>query len=160
MWLLEEHRRQLEEMIKNCVDQLYNNDMDLIARGGMEQSILFRFALYLNDYRKEIEWLKDFQLDVEYNKNGVSSKRLPRRPNGVRPDLIIHSRGNNDANILVIEIKGWWNYEPREDDIIKLEDFTHQDGEYKYGLGVFLDFGKTNCKLEYFINGEKANACR
>jgi hypothetical protein len=121
----------------------------------MEQSILFRFGVYLNDCVRENEWLKEFHLDVEYSKNGVDLKRLRRRPNGVRPDLIIHGRGNNDNNILVVEIKCWGNTLSREGDRIKLEDFTAQQGEYKYGLGAFLDFGETKCETEYFINGNK-----
>ena len=155
MRLSQEQERQLKGMVESCVEQLYHNDSTLITRGGMEQSALFRFAVYLETFKREIEWLRDLQLDIEYNKNGLDSKRLPRRPNGVRPDLIIHSRGNNDTNVLVIEIKGWWNNEARENDRVKLEDFTHQEGEYKYGLGVFLDLNETECEPEYYINGNR-----
>lgn len=142
--------KQLQVVISNCLESLYQMDSTLITRGGMEQSASFRFAIYLNEAIKEIDWLNGLQLDIEYNKNGLNPKRTPRRPKGVRPDLIIHSRGNNDANILVVEIKGWWNDEPREFDRIKLEDFTHQDGEYKYGLGVFLELERDSCEPQYF----------
>jgi hypothetical protein len=43
------------------------------------------------------------------------------------------------------------NNEDRIFDQIKLEDFTHQDGEYKYGLGVFLDF-KGKCPIILYVN--------
>ena len=141
---------QLQGIITNSLEILYQNDLNLIARGGMEQSVSFRIAIYLNDAIREIDWLNDLQLDIEYNKNGLNPKRTPRRPNGVRPDLIIHSRSNNDANTLIVEIKGWWNDETREVDRIKLEDFTHQEGEYKYGLGVFLELERNGCEPQYY----------
>jgi len=149
MILSDEQIQQIQGVITNCIDQLYLNDAALINRRGMERSASFRFAVYLHDSINEIEWLNGLQVDIEYNKNGLIPKRIPRRPNGVRPDLIIHSRGNNDANMLVVEIKGWWNNKPRENDRIKLEDFTSEDGEYKYGLGVFLDLGRIVCVPEY-----------
>lgn len=150
MILTQAQIEQLQRIITNCVELLYQNDSALITRGGMEQSVSFRFAILLNEAIKEIDWLNGLRLDIEYNKNGINPKRTPRRQNGVRPDLIIHSRGDNDANILVIEIKGWWNNESREVDRIKLEDFTHQDGEYKYGLGTFLELTKNGCIPQYF----------
>ena len=142
--------KQLKGIISDSLEVLYQNDSTLITRGGMEQSASFRLAIYINEAIKKIDWLNGLQLDIEYNKNGLNQKRTTRRPQGVRPDLIIHSRGNNDANILVIEIKGWWNVEPRAVDRIKLEDFTHQNGEYKYGLGVFLELTKNDCTPQYF----------
>ena len=103
------------------------------------------------------EWLRTLRVDVEYNKNGIDTKRTLRRPNGVRPDVIIHARGHNQLNVLVVEIKGWWNGQPREDDIIKLEDLTNQQEEYKYGLGVFLDLGKNGCAPLYFRSGHQVD---
>lgn len=152
MILSQQQIEQLQGIITNSLENLYRIDSNLIERGGMEQSVAFRFAIYLNDFIREIDWLNELQLDIEYNKNGLNPKRTPRRPNGVRPDLIIHSRGDNDANTLIVEIKGWWNGESREVDRIKLEDFTHQDGEYKYGLGVFLELGRDNCEPQYYRN--------
>lgn len=151
MILSPEQINELKGIVENCINILYQKDSSLITRGGMEQSASFRFAIYLSESINKIEWLKRLQLDIEYNKNGLNPKRTPRRPNGVRPDLIIHQRGDNTANILVVEIKGWWNDESREIDRIKLEDFTHQDGEYKYGLGVFLELEKNGCIPKYFL---------
>lgn len=153
MTLTHEQIQQFKEIIDKCIQLLYQHDNNLIQRRGMERSISFRLALYLNDAIGGIEWLQGLNLDMEYNKNRVNPKRTPRRPKGVQPDLIIHKRGNNDANNLVVEIKGWWNDEPRSIDRIKLEDFTHQEGEYRYGLGVFLDINKQGCQTIYYIDG-------
>ncbi len=152
MILNDDQTVQLRRVVESCIQNLYQNDIDLIQRGGMEQAVAFRFGTYLLNQCQEIDWLRGYDFDMEYNKNGTRPKRTPRRPNGVRPDLIIHTRNSNETNILVVEIKGWWNLEPREVDRTKLEDFTHQEGEYKYGLGVFLDLGKTECVPEYYRN--------
>lgn len=141
---------QLTEIIQSSLDDLYQNDIEIITRGGMEQAVSFRFGLYLFGKCHKIEWLRHYDFDMEYNKNGLHAKRTARRKNGVRPDLIVHNRGSNETNILIVEIKGWWNNERRENDNIKIEDFVHQDGEYKYGLGAFLDLGKAGCTPEYF----------
>ena len=142
----------IKNIIKSCINQTYTNDIDLILNGGMEQSVSFRFALYLNDAIKNIDYLKDLSIDIEYNKNGSIPKRTPRRLKGSRPDIIIHKRGDNTKNILVFELKGWWNKSSRKKDRIKLEDFTNQEGEYKYNLGVLIDLNKSNSTLEYYIN--------
>lgn len=152
MLLAVEQINKLKEIIQISLNNLYQNDIEIIQRGGMEQAVSFRFGTYLLAQCQQIEWLRHFDFDMEYNKNGINPKRTPRRPNGVRPDLIIHKRNSNDTNILIVEIKGWWNNEDRENDEIKIEDFIHQEGEYKYGLGVFLDLNRTECNPKYFKN--------
>jgi len=151
MRLTIEQIAQLREIIQISLDNLYQNDAELIHRGGMEQSVSFCFGTYLLEQCQQIEWLRHSDFDMEYNKNGLQAKRIPRRPNGVRPDLVVHTRNSNDYNILVVEIKGWWNKKSRENDRVKLEDFVHQNGEYKYGYGVFLDLNRRGCEPEYFI---------
>jgi len=143
---------QIDELVKVVeisLSNLYQNDLEIINRGGMEQAVSFRFGIYLLGECQQIDWLRDFDFDMEYNKNGNSPKKTPRRPRGTRPDLIIHTRNCNLSNILIVEIKGWWNLEDRNIDRIKLEDFTNQQGEYSYGLGVFLDLYKDGCEPHY-----------
>jgi hypothetical protein len=150
MILIPDQITQLKEIIQISLDNLYKNDFTLIEKGGMEQAVSFRYGMYLYGQCQQIEWLRHSDFDMEYNKNGLRPKRTPRRPNGVRPDLIVHTRNSNENNILIIEIKGWWNAELRENDRIKLEDFVHQEGGYKYGYGAFLDLTLEGCTPEYF----------
>lgn len=154
MILTEEQCNDLKRIVSESVTRLYTEDRTLIERRGMEQSAAFRFALYLNEAFLTLNSIdrSELHLDIEYNKNGLSPKRTLRRLNGTRPDLIIHKRDSNEFNLLIVEIKGAWNRQPREDDIIKLEDFTNQEGEYKYGLGVFLELKPNNCTPVYYRN--------
>jgi len=150
MQLSDEHIGIIRNTINAVMQKVYNSDIDLIERGGMERSLAFRFGLYFADAISEIDFLNHLTIDLEYNKNGVQPKRTPRRPNGVVPDFLLHSRGNNDENCLVVEFKGWWNNEPRDNDIIKLEDFVSQEGEYSYSLGTLIEFLQEEYRIEEF----------
>ena len=148
---------ELKGLLNEGLNKLYKDDIGLISRGGMEQSISFRYAIYLNDLFKKVCWLKELDLDIEYGKNGGEAKSTPRKPKGTRPDIILHKREFNCSNILVIELKGWWNKTSRKNDIIKLEDFTHNDYGYKFRLGVLLDLRETSCEPKYYVNGSEFN---
>lgn len=162
MQLIPEQTQDLKNLLINCLNLLYEDDIRLVQRRGLERSITFRLGLYINDAIKNVEWINEInhrlaetneslKIDVEYNKNGLNSKNTPRRPNGTQPDIILHRREQNDLNILVIEMKGWWDNRDRQIDRDKIEDFTCQDGEYRYGLGVFLELEQNGYAVpEYF----------
>lgn len=85
-------------------------------------------------------------VDVNYNRHGQDIKfvRLPppcrnwQNPRRrVLPDVVVHQRGNDSRNLLVIEIKKSTNSEPRECDIAKLRCFREQ---LHYRFGLFLEF--------------------
>lgn len=131
----------LEKLIERALDQLYQEDSYLIKNGVHERSIVFRFAHYLQDLMDESNELKEFDLDLEYNKNGRFAKRIPDRIRGVFPDLIIHKRGTNDGNLLIVEFKTWWDPDTRKDKK-KLLQFVDSNGEYKYVGGKSIVFGQ------------------
>lgn len=134
---------------------LYVNDKYLICNGAIseegrdaghhvgERAIVFRFAHYLQNLINEDSILKYYNLDCEYNRNGAGCKSLPDFPNGVFPDLIIHKRGSNDDNLLVMEFKTYWNNN-RMDDKKKIEQLMNPAGKYryKYGASVLIDLDK------------------
>lgn len=164
MQLTPEQIQDTKNLINNCLKLLYTDDINLIQAGGLERSITFRLALYIYEAIENVEWINEInqelsvtneslKIDVEYNKRGLGTKRTPRQPLGAHPDIILHRRENDERNILVVEIKGWWDRRDRQRDINKLEDLTHQNGEYKYGLGVFLELGKNGyAEPVYFHN--------
>lgn len=90
------------------------------------------------------EQFPDHRVDAEYNRVGIdgSAKRLNLPPecggeNGrVFPDIIVHHRGINDENLLVVEIKLTTNRQPRQCDMIKLEGYRDQ---LHYQVGAFLE---------------------
>ena len=94
---------ELKENIEEAFEEMYNKDSELITKSRVcERCLMFRFALHL--YSKLPD---DFDLDCEYNKHGVDPKESMH--NGTRtlisPDIIIHKRGNDNHNYVMIELK-------------------------------------------------------
>jgi len=106
------------------------------------------------------ELFPDHRVDAEYNRVGFEGdpKRLNLPPecggeNGrVFPDIIVHHRGINDENLLVVEIKLTTNRQPRHCDMIKLVGFRDQ---LHYQVGAFLElpagkhFGKKDVLIQW-----------
>lgn len=160
---MEEKLKVLDGLVNQALDMLYERDMHLImnravnSRGKDEQhhvgerSIVFRFAHYLQNLMDETGEFKEFTLDCEYNRNGAECKSLPSFPNGTYPDLIIHKRGSNDFNLLVMEFKTHWNRDTA-DDKRKLREFTFPLGKYKFhrGYSVVIERERANIRLVQF----------
>lgn len=146
---------ELEKMVGIALDELYTKDKYLITHEPVdlsvscdghvsERSIVARFAIYLQMQLYENNGLKDYNLDVEYNRNMDRPKGLPKtawRDNGAYPDLIIHKRGNNSGNILVVEFKTHWNREKEgiTADINKLQAFMKAPYFYENALFVMFN---------------------
>ena len=141
-------KEQVETLIKSALDQLYRKDQYLIdnrpyrreTNGNHhvgERSIVFRLAHYMQIIMDNSPAFENYVLDCEYNRNGVHAKTLPSFPNGVFPDVIIHNRGNNDSNLLIMEVKTYWNTNNTQD-ITKIREFLDTRGEYHFAFGVSL----------------------
>jgi hypothetical protein len=155
---------ELKEIINEALEWLYDEDILLIQNRAHERSIAFRFGLYFDSLISDSSFGEDEELttDFDYNRNGNNVKNMEgfNERHGIFPDIILHHRGFNDKNVLVIEIKGTWNNGniARKGDFQKLEGFTHPiNNDYQYGLGAFVDLFPTleECRITYFLNGEQ-----
>jgi hypothetical protein len=54
----------------------------------------------------------------------------------IAPDIIVHRRGDDDLNVLVVELKKDSNPEIPEYDQLKLQCFTGKPPGYRYILGA------------------------
>ncbi len=152
--LLEQNN--LKNFLEESIKEFYDKDSLLSERKGMEQACVFRIGLYLQERLKKAK-ISDVVVDCEYNKNGDHPKKTLMFLEGVRPDLLIHKRGDNTKNLLVVEFKGWWNRAKNRDED-KLKSLTSSKDVYHYLLGAFVRLGKENIQeLEYYANGEKLN---
>jgi hypothetical protein len=165
MNLKEEQIIELKTIVNRAIGSLYRYDISLMERQANERSIAFRFGLYFNETLRASSFAEDpdLTIDFDYNRNLDNVKNMHgfNDTHGVYPDIILHHRGFNDKNVVVIEFKGSWNRKrrARRDDFRKLIEFTHQDrNDYQYGLGVFVDLGYDldGCSFTYFLNGEVA----
>ncbi|MCR8655843.1 hypothetical protein [Paenibacillus endoradicis] len=163
----------MENNIKNKVERVIakisNRDHYLLKNDLNERTIAHKFATYLQ------EEFNDYDVDCEYNKkvdedNGskniyilkVECEKLRKKTRNeilindeeyskfsIYPDIIVHHRGNNDNNLLIIEIKKSTNAIDRKFDYKKLQCYTDKSPynklHYKYGL--FIEFKTGNLEL-------------
>lgn len=153
------HDKLIKEKLDICIERackdLYLNDYYLIVNGDhgedhvTERSIVFRLGIYLDKYLSKYKSLNKYHLDSEYNRSMNDLKRVAFRPDGCSPDLIIHRRGSNNYNLLIIECKGWWSQRNKiKEDQIKIQDFIN-DKEFNYKFGLQIIFKKDGVKLEW-----------
>ena len=106
--------KSLEEflkVLKLALDMLYYKDQYLVNHKSeqhvkddehvSELSISHKLGHYL------ALLITEYDVDCEYNRNKDDKKYMGE--SRIRPDIIIHKRGSNENNFVVIEIKPWWN---------------------------------------------------
>lgn len=132
----------IERIINKSLDLLYSKDEELFINELCERSIANKFGLYFYQIMQE-DICSDYDIDMEYNRHKAGKKTLPDWPKGAYPDLIVHRRGYDTDNLLVIEFKKWDSSKKDiEDDITKLEEFVDCQGEYSYKYGASIIFAK------------------
>ena len=106
-----------------------------------ERSIVFRFAHYLQNRLYYDPFFRSFNLDCEYNRNMDHAKHLESIRSNVYPDVILHMRGSNDNNLMVMEFKGYWSND-RIHDIEKIKAFTGSVEPYHFHIGYTILLGR------------------
>ena len=82
-------------------------------------------------------------------------------PLNIYPDIIIHKRGTNKLNILIIELIKSTNNDAKsiQLDKLKLQAYTNQRLKYRLGayinLSVGDNFDRSKTKIEYYKDGNK-----
>lgn len=131
------------EQVINALQLFIDNDRHLLEVDANERSLTHRIGMYLQDQ------FPDYDVDCEYNRNIHIPKRVhpieyhPDAQNKeklVLPDIIVHKRGNNDHNLLIIEFKKTTfvpdcTYIPDRDKL----DMCMRDLMYKHALFVELE---------------------
>jgi hypothetical protein len=139
--LLFPDRQEVERCIEAALKDLRDRDFFLFIANVNERSITHRLAMYLQQY------LPDWDVDCEYNRDRHNRKEMDIRSRGdapdddtdartVFPDIIVHLRGTTD-NLLVIEVKKSTSAEGADFDVYKLQEFRRQLG-YRHAL--FIEF--------------------
>lgn len=138
-----EETKILERYIKEAMETLYEKDEILFQEEISERCLVYNFARYLENILKETEY-KDLNIDLEYNRNCGKMKSI-RGQKITYPDIIVHERGNNNKNTIVIEFKKWNNnkIEDIEKDRKKLQGFKY---EYGYKLSMLIILHKQSAK--------------
>lgn len=129
------NKRELNARLEHALDALFSGDLDLMVKGVAERCIAARLAHHL------CAEFPDRNVDVEYNRHRADPKRL--RLGGenlhswslVTPDIVVHSRGSDDNNLLVVEVK---KADDRRDHSRDRRRITRFHRAYNYRFGLFL----------------------
>jgi hypothetical protein len=129
-----------------ALQEVLKSDRHLLETDGGERSIAARLAMYL---QKEFP---EYKVDADYNRDGKVPKRLtlPAECKGYRneddqslavPDVIVHFRGTEGPNLLVLELKKTTNPDKGHCDRLRLQAFREQLG-YQYGALIICETRK------------------
>lgn len=160
---------KIVEKIKIVLDKLYSEEPSLFYRNNgratCERSLVFRFALYLQEYFSE------YFVDCDYNSsfwqyyNGVNllsgenSAKYIKNPDGSFTsrfiDIIVHKRtASQSNNFICLEIKKW-NAGKTSKDINNLEVLTGNEFNYKAGFHIVLGKTLEQTKIRIFQRGRE-----
>jgi len=135
-----------QEDIRNRIEiaytELIEKDQYLLEVDANERSITHRLAIYLE------ELFPKYDVDCEYNRNGIDPKKLNRlkKPiysddtfgTTVYPDVIIHHRGKKE-NLIVIEAKKTTSGDNSDKEKLRI---YKKELLYKFAYFVRLPVGK------------------
>jgi len=134
-------KNEILRKVRNALKDFFQEEQSLLDVNASERSISHKFAEYLQ------KQFHNLDVDCEYNRHGSDIKRLkyylPKQTEvdkleakTIFPDIVVHKRGNDKNNTVVIEIKKSNSGQDHTADIQKLKAFT--GSQYKYKLGIFL----------------------
>ncbi len=154
---------KIKKHIESALKKFGKRDKKLLEYSVDEYAYPHHIANYLEPCFSEF----GYHVDCEYNKVGKTGevkkgadapqnvKNVPpqKKPKGLRPDIIVHERGNKTGNnLLVIEIKKQQaKNRDKEKDREKLRKFTQADGQLRYKYGLFLT---VSIKSPFQVQGE------
>ncbi len=132
-----------------ALSNFITNEKFLLQNNLNERTLTAKLSCYIQNS------FPDFDVDCEYNRmtdgKKYDTKKLDYNPsklrtrnndpNPVLPDIIIHKRGDNSQNFVVIEAKKYSNTDnnSRKTDFDKLKAFTDKD-KLNYQFGFFIEF--------------------
>lgn len=136
---------EIGQQVISAILKFISIDSYLLEVNANERSMTHRIGMYLQTE------FPDFHVDCEFNRDGHDPKELyigteetnvyDDNAMTVYPDIIIHKRGNNAENLLVIEFKKSSSWVDKEKDMIKLRAYKT---DLNYSHALFIELGTTN----------------
>jgi len=152
-------KEELERIVCACLEKLRKQDKFLLDININERTLTHKLAEYLQQNFSE------FDVDCEYNRLEKSKKELELPSDRINwndteaktvfPDIIIHKRGTQEKNILIIEVKKSNSSTDGAFDQNKLMSFTIEPINYEFGLFLKIDMAASDDKLVWYSNGIK-----
>jgi len=99
-------KTEIIEKLRSAIRTLFNQDAFLLEHNANERAVSHKLAEYLQ------QQFPDYNVDCEYNRDGSDIKKLDgirecesNKTDRVLPDILVHIRGHDEDNLIVIEIK-------------------------------------------------------
>jgi hypothetical protein len=132
----------MKQEVLDALRLLYENDAFLLEADVHERTIASALQGYLAQY------FPHHHVDVEYNRHGLDAKAV-NLPEGCRgggeklifPDVIVHQRGHDNENLLVVQLKKTTNNQSRFCDRAIIEAMK-REFHYRQGLWLELPAGR------------------
>jgi len=122
----------LESLVKVVLEHGYqaseNNNRDI-----SERALVHRLAYHL----EVSDFFNGYHIDCEYNRQGDDIKR-GADGNIFIPDIVIHVRGNDKNNLIMIEAKKF--NDPEEEINMAKKKLKDRSDEYGYQYAFFVTF--------------------
>ena len=139
---------KLENFLQNKNNSPHNN----ISNDKLSLDVEYSKTFNVNK-NKSIVKTCDQNSDSNSCENCILKNDICDGEKYFRPDIILHQRGNNSENILIIECKKAQTIKGKKViyDFKKLKAFTCENGNFKYKIGVSIVFNNKHPILTYFF---------
>ncbi|MBI2120699.1 MAG: hypothetical protein HYT94_03705 [Parcubacteria group bacterium] len=148
-------KEKIQEILDTAKKQFLAREEPLLVSDANERSITHKFAEYLQTIVRA-----DWNVDCEYNRSGNNPKKIEEierivgertttsetKTRTVCPDIIVHKRGVDGPNLLVIEAKKDATPQEHQEDVKKLKLIRKQ---YNYDFSVFINFKTKTREIEW-----------
>jgi hypothetical protein len=148
-----------DQIVIEAINLFHQSDKDLLNINDSniklhEVAISHRIAVYVEQILQDLIRSEKMSVDLEYNKHGVNAKILSNGQE-FRPDIVVHKRGCDKNNFIVIEIKK--NKHSNQDKaaaINKVKEATkpknpNEPNTFGYQFGFVIEATKTELKIIY-----------
>jgi hypothetical protein len=133
---------EIRSAVSAAIAALCADDRHLLDANASERSMSHMLAVHL------ISRFPGYEIDCEYNRDGFDVKKLMLSDRSVTvdqldavtvfPDIIVHKRGRQDQNLLVLEMKKASSAVAHDHDMEKLSAFK---SELKYRFAALVVIG-------------------
>ena len=165
------------QKVDRSIRQLLKNEQANLERNISERNLSSHLAFYFKrrfnefdidpEYNGSIDYKTNYKKGLEiaeYKINRIKKERNDNNFYRITPDIIIHKRGVDEKNLVVIEVKkDVSESKEKEYDFIILEELTrdHCNNHFNYKLGIALELGTGKNagkhEIKYFQNGSKVD---
>ncbi len=139
-------RETVMKAVSAALGDVIAKDQILLTLQAHELALVHRFGVYLETHLQPVLRQYGLTVDLDYDRHEDRRKLLPRLDRHderrFRPDLIVHRRGDDSYNLLVVE----WKKNADDSTLNRLEKrirslLVNEDIQPRYGyqVGVLAD---------------------